>query len=120
MKRLYETKKEKLHSVLKNPKEVIAAWNRLAKRLGVLQTNCTVVGKMNDEYSLEATEARAFLIDLVTKENPYGLTLASVFHNFALIHNDLMQALNSRKNQIPQYKCLNLYNDSKKIHPQKL
>lgn len=52
MKRLYDLKKEKLHNVLKNPKEVIAAWNRLAKRLGVLQTNCTVVGKMNDEYSL--------------------------------------------------------------------
>lgn len=36
------------------------------------------------------------------------------------MHNELVVLLNARKNQIPQFKCLNLYNESKKVHPQKL
>jgi len=65
---------------------------------------------MNDAYSLTETPVKAFLIDNVSKTNPYGLILSSLYHNFAIMHNDLMNILNSRKNQIPQYKCLNLYN----------
>lgn len=74
---------------------------------------------MNDEYSLE-TEVKAFLIDNVSKKNPYGLILSSVLHNFAVMHNSLMNTLNSRKNQIPQYKVLNLVNFSKTMSPQNI
>lgn len=109
IKELKEKKQNKLHEVLANPQTAVEAWNRLAKKLGVLQNNCTKVGKMNDEYSLN-TEVKAFLIDNVSKKNPYGLILSSVFHNFAIMHNDLTTILNSRKNQIAQYKCLSLYN----------
>lgn len=91
-----------------DPQAAVNAWNRLAKRLGTLQNACTVVGKMNDEYSLD-TEVKAFLIDNVSKKNPYGLILSALFHNFAIIHNDLMTTLNGRKNMIPQYKSLNLF-----------
>lgn len=72
---------------------------------------------MNDELSMK-TEVKAFLIDNISKKNPYGLVLSSVFHNFAEMHNTLMNTLNGRKNQIPKYKVLNLVNFSKKISPQ--
>jgi hypothetical protein len=98
---------------------VNASWNKLANRLGILQNDCTVVGKMNNEYSVE-TPIKAFLLDNSTKENAYGLTLSSLFHNFSKMHNELLTLLNAKKNQIAQYKCLNLYNETKKVHPQKL
>jgi hypothetical protein len=119
MRRLSEKRQEGLHEVLKNPKEAVAAWNRLANRLGVLQNNCTVVGKMNNEYSTE-TPMKAFLLDNSTKENGYGLILSSLFHNFAKAHNELVSVLNTRKNQIAEYRCLNLYNESAKLHPQRI
>lgn len=71
------------------------------------------------EYD-EDTPIQAFLVETITKENLFGLTVTSLFHNFAKLHNELVSIMNARKNQIPQYKCLNLYNESKKINPQKL
>jgi hypothetical protein len=87
--------------------------------MGTLQNNCTAVGKMNDDYSLE-TPVKAFLNENISKANVFGMTLGALYHNFAVMHNDLMSILNSRKNQIPQYKCINLYNESKKVNPQRL
>jgi hypothetical protein len=82
---------------------------KISLRLVILQNDCTVVGKMNKEYSVE-TPIKAFLLDNSTKENAYGLTLSSLFHNFAKMHNELLTLLNAKKNQIAQYRCLNLYN----------
>lgn len=48
------------------------------------------------------------------------MILSSLFHNFAKMHNDLTSLLNSRKNQLLEYKYLNLYNETNKIHPQKV
>lgn len=117
---LKDKKQNLLADILRNPQLAIDAWNRLAKKLGELQNACTPIGRMNDEYSLETTPVKAFLIDNISKGNPYGMILSSVFHNFAVLHNELMSVLNSRKNQIPEYKRLNLYNDSKKVSPQKI
>lgn len=119
MKKLFDKKQESLHEVLKKPQEAVDAWNRLATRLGILQNDCTIVGYMDKEYSLD-TPAKAFLLDKSTKENPFGLFISSLFHNFAKIHNELMTLLNARKNQIPEYRWLNLYNEFKKVHPQQL
>jgi hypothetical protein len=44
--------------------------------------------------------------------------VASIFHNFAKIHNESMAILNSRKNQIKAYRNLNLFNDLLRVHPQ--
>lgn len=46
--------------------------------------------------------------------------IASIFHNFAKMHNESMAVLNSRKNQIKAYSSLNLFNDLQKVHPQKI
>jgi hypothetical protein len=46
--------------------------------------------------------------------------IASLFHNFAKMHNEAMALLNSRKNQIKAYSSLNLFNDLLKLHPQKI
>jgi len=75
------------------------------------------MGKMNDEYSLD-TPLKAFLIDSVSKKNPFGLTLSAIFCNFAEMHNDIVNILNTKKNQIPQYKCLNLLDESATLSPQ--
>ena len=74
---------------------------------------------MNNEYSL-ATPMKAFLLDNSSKENGYGLILSSVFHNFARMHNEAVAVLNTRKNQIPSYRHLNLFNETRKIHPQRI
>lgn len=46
--------------------------------------------------------------------------IASIFHNFAKMHNESMAILNSKKNQIKAYSSLNLFNDLLKLHPQEI
>ena len=46
--------------------------------------------------------------------------VASLFHNFAKIYNDILIVLDQRKNQIHEYKSLNLTNKDAKKHPQKI
>lgn len=48
MSELWEKKEERVHEILRQPSVVVASWNKLANRMGVLQNDCTVVGRMSN------------------------------------------------------------------------
>jgi hypothetical protein len=83
---LKDKKEDRLHPALVNPQLAVDSWNRLANKLDVLQNDCTIVGRMSNEFTLQ-NPIQAFLLDNTTKENLNGLFISSLFHNFAKMHN---------------------------------
>ncbi len=66
---------------------------------------------MNNKYSRK-TPLIAFLIDLYDKSNNYGKIMCHVFQLFGVQQNQFIDAIEAKKNMIPNLKDVQLFSKS--------